>query len=137
MASFVNLDTVQRPSANATGFSAWGDQVNDNCNVLYGDVAWTRVTYGNGWADNGGGFQVVGYRKVGTRVHLRGTMKSGTIAVPAFVLPVGYQPLAALLFPCASNAAYGELMISTNGSCTPAVGSSVSFSLDGINFDTI
>ncbi|MEI5579565.1 hypothetical protein, partial [Streptomyces brasiliscabiei] len=66
------------------------DQYNDNDNFLYGDTAWTAASgYTNGWGVYSG---VVGFRKIGTKVELRGLFSAGTIGNPAFTLPAGYRP---------------------------------------------
>lgn len=135
--AWVNLDTVQRPSAAATLLTAWGDQVNDDVNYLYGDAAWTAPTYANSWVDLGGGNATGAFRKVGTRVVMRGTIKSGTINTTAFTLPVGYRPTATVVFACASNGAFGELSVASTGVVVPVVGSNTFFCLDGVIFDTI
>lgn len=57
-------------------------------------TAWAAVTFTNSWVNYGSGFQEVQYRKVGDMVQLRGTMKNGTTAGPAFTLPVGFRPPA-------------------------------------------
>lgn len=40
MASFTNLDTIQRPSTGAVAPASWGDAVNDNCNFLDQRLQW-------------------------------------------------------------------------------------------------
>ena len=67
-------------------------------------------------------------------VRLEGRIKSGTVTSAAFTLPVGYRPTAQRGFAVDSNAAYGRVLIGTDGTVTPSVGSNVSFFLDGIVF---
>jgi hypothetical protein len=100
---------------------------------------WTAMAggYANSWTDFGGGVMAGGYMKDSQGfVHLRGTIKSGSIAATAFTLPAGYRPSAQINFAVFSNGAFGQLQISSAGAITPQVGSNVSFGLDGISFDT-
>lgn len=48
----------------------------------------------NSWTNFGSGFQVVGFRKVGDIVYLRGLIKApnATLTQTAFTLPAGYWP---------------------------------------------
>ena len=99
-------------------------------------ASWTAVTYKNSWADFGGGFYGVAYMKdtIGF-VHLRGIMKSGTLASAAFTLPAGYQPTSTISQIVGSNSAAGFYSINTSGDFLPSAGSSnTSFSCDGIIF---
>jgi hypothetical protein len=111
----------------------------DNSTYLYGDTAWTNVAvFTNSWVSSGSpSFAAAGYRLVGNRVYLRGAIKTGTIGLAAFTLPVGYRPTATLQVPCQSNNAYGSVQIASTGVVTPNVGSNVSFWLDSISFDTL
>lgn len=111
--------------------------VANNLTFLYGDTAWTAPTYANSWVDFGGSLQTVGFRLVGTRVVMRGTMKSGTINATAFTLPTGYRPGAQVIFACNANNAFGQLFVTSAGAVTPFSGSNLSFSLDTVAFDTI
>ena len=108
-----------------------------NLDFLYGDTAWTAVSYTNSWVDFDSG-HTVGFRAIGSRVALKGTMKSGTIGSAAFTLPTGYRPvLTDCSFACDSNGAFGKLTVASTGAVTPNVGSNVYFSLNGVTFDTI
>lgn len=88
---------------------------------------WTAVTFQNAWADLGGIWQLVEYRRVGDVTQIRGAMSGGTIGAAAFVLPVGYRPPAALAFSTTSNNLFGSFSVAANGTVTPNVGSNVSF----------
>lgn len=127
------------PTDRSTGYvvtaSDW-NIVEDDLAFLYGDTGWTRVTYTNSWVDQGTD-QVVGYRKIGTHVQLRGTMKSGTINTAAFTLPSGYRPPATLPFAVASNGAFGVLLVDSGGVVTPQIGSNLNFAVNGVMFDTL
>lgn len=139
MATFTNPDSVHRASTGAIAPATWGDTVNDDINFLYGDTAWigaAGVTFTNGWVDFGGA-SPMGFRKVGTRIVMRGAVKSGTVNTAAFTMPTGYRPLTGTNFAVVSNGLFGYLIISTAGVVTPVSGSNAYFALDGITFDTI
>lgn len=89
----------------------------------------------NGWVNFGGGDTTAAYYRdpFGT-VHLKGTLKSGTIGTTIFTLPPGYRPQEISFFPAWSNAAFGGVIIQTTGAVVANNGSNVSFSLDGITF---
>jgi hypothetical protein len=52
-----------------------------------------------------------------------------------FVLPTRYRPAKDQLFPVASNHAFGEIAVFTNGNVTPYLGSTAFVSLTNISFD--
>ena len=110
-------------------------------NVVFADneatiqqPAWTNATYQNGWVDSSASYHSVGYYKDshGT-VHLRGIAKNGTNGTAIFTLPPGYRPSKSMIFPAASNGAFGYADITTGGAVV-ATGSNAWFSLDGISF---
>lgn len=47
MATFTNLDTIQRPSSGLVAPASWGDAVNDNCNVLNTVLQWANGAVAN------------------------------------------------------------------------------------------
>jgi hypothetical protein len=98
--------------------------------------AWKSLSLTNGWLNYGGGFNNIGYwRDPFGVVHLRGLIKSGTIAQAACTLPVGYRPQANELIVTAANGAFGFVNITSIGQVIPtAPSSNVWFSLDGITF---
>lgn len=68
-------------------------------------------------------------------VHVRGIIKSGTIALAAFTLPAGYRPTSAQFFPGVDNGAFCTLKVSSIGEVIVQTGSgAVYVSLDGIRF---
>jgi len=70
-------------------------------------------------------------------VHLSGLIKTGSIGTVAFTLPEGYRPdhdSGNAHIATASNSLYGELVINTDGSVKPSVGSNAWFSLFNISF---
>lgn len=91
----------------------------------------------NAWVDfstalNG----ATGYWKDGMQtVHLQGLLKTGTIGLPMFTLPVGYRPAKTLQFAIITNPdVAGRLKIDPNGDVTPLSGSNVYYSISGITF---
>lgn len=94
-------------------------------------------TFTNGWLSWGAPYYPVGYwLDPAGFVHLRDTLKSGTVGSAAFTLPPGYRPASAIgpliVF---SNGAAGRVDIGTDGTVTPSSPSSnVNVVLDGISF---
>src|SRR5713226_3483177 len=68
--------------------------IRDNGDYFTGEVAWTDATLANGWVTWGTPYPTPGFRKIGDQVFLRGLIKSGTIGLAAFTLPLGYRPIA-------------------------------------------
>ena len=137
MATFTNPDTVHRASVGAIAPAAWGDTVNDDLNFLYGDTGWTAVSsFSNGWINYGSTYFNAAYRKVGTRILLRGMIKSGTSGAAAFTLPTGYRPLSFVRTGGDSNTGWANIVVDTGGGVTPTGGTSF-VSLDIVAFDTI
>lgn len=100
---------------------------------------WIAPTLLNGWLNYGNGYNNAGYYKddLGI-VHLRGLIKSGTLAQIVFYLPVGYRPLTTNMIGSISSNGTNDiatrLEIRNDGSVYPMVGGSAFFSLDGITF---
>lgn len=92
-------------------------------------------TLTNGWANFGApNGNASYYRDQFGVVRLSGVIKSGTVGLAAFVLPANYRPSSTMRFAAESNGAFGVLTIDAAGNVTPAVGSNVKFSLDGVTF---
>lgn len=99
------------------------------------DVPWIVPTMLNGWANYDASlFSPAGYRKIGDIVYLRGLVKSGTMAVAVFTLPVGYRPPRALILAATSNDLFGEIRVEMDGTVKAQVGSNIWISLDNIQF---
>lgn len=96
---------------------------------------WNAATLNNSWVYFGAPTNPVGYWKdpVGI-VHLRGVVKSGTIGLSVFTLPVGYRPLNTEYFAVVSNGAFGRVVIGSDGGVTPDIGSNAYVTFDGITF---
>ena len=67
-------------------------------------------------------------------VTLHGAVKDGAIGTVAFTLPVGYRPAYADIWAVDSYAAYGRVLVSTNGDVAPLTGDNRSVFLTGIRF---
>ncbi len=92
-------------------------------------TAWAAPAFLNGWANIGGAFQVAQYRRVGDVVSVRGVIAAGVIGLQCFVLPVGFRPPAAVIFPADSAGAYGSVTVTAAGNVVPTVGVAAAFSL--------
>jgi hypothetical protein len=89
----------------------------------------------NSWVNLGAPYNPAGYYKDPFgRVHLRGMIKSGTVGLTVFTLPVGYRPANSELIATASNGAFGILIIDNAGNATINAGTNSYFSLDNITF---
>lgn len=103
---------------------------------------WTEVSsFENGWVNfdtdlyNGCGY----YQSFFRRVYLKGLIKSGTVGYDAtgriFRLPEGYRPNRQLIFAVASNEAFGQVRIFSDGWVYVMPPSNALWvSLDGISF---
>lgn len=91
----------------------------------------------NGWLNWGPPYHDVGYWKdpLGF-IHLRGTLKSGTVGSAAFTLPPGMRPaLTAGPFIVFSNGAAGRVDVGADGTVTPlSPSNNANVVLDGIYF---
>ena len=95
-------------------------------------TSWVNVTaFLNGWVNYGSGYQVARYRKVGDRVELEGLIRSGTLGLHAFVLPVGFCPPLNLALAAMSGdpQAVSRFDIGNNGWVKPIVGVTGYFSI--------
>lgn len=105
--------------------------------VGFDTLAWTAVSYQNGWVDYGSGYYGVGYAKDSHGiVHLRGLMKSGSMSTTAFTLPNEFRPASHTIYGVTSNGAWGYVTIQNDGQVVINAGSNVWMSLDGITIPT-
>lgn len=111
--------------------------IRDNTAFLYGDLSWTTPSFTNGWVAATSFFP--SFRKVGTRVVMRGAVKNGTVAATMFTLPTGYQPLAGATpgIIVNANGAAGLITVSSAGAVVLASGSNAAVDLSQVTFDTI
>jgi len=79
---------------------------------------WITPTLGNSWA-NIATYNPVQYKRVGSKILIRGALQSGTAASVAFTLPAGFRPLNNTGF-AASNGSTGSVWVtvSTAGAVT-------------------
>lgn len=115
--------------------------------VIGPDHVWTPVapagnpapSFLNGWVNYDGSHEPASFRiDHAGRVYRRGLIKSGTIGLDAFILPVGYRPAFNVTFPSDSNGAHGSGRVwaatsttQTPGGVSPLGGSNAFFSLEG------
>lgn len=102
-------------------------------NQIGDDSGWVTISsFSNSWT---AGSVTPAYRRVGTRVQLRGRINAGS-AGAAFTLPSGYQPSSTQsVVTCnSSTTTPNQISISTAGVVTP--NATVTTSLDGITFYT-
>jgi hypothetical protein len=96
----------------------------------------------NSWLAYGGpGYTTPGFRKFPDgRVRLKGGLRSGVLAQPAFVLPVGYrpaQPHRIIVYGQTTGPTVPCLLyIDTSGNVYPYTGTNTEFDIDGVEFDT-
>ena len=102
---------------------------------------WTEVSaFANSWENyDTGHFEPAAYFKDSCgMVHLKGLIKNGgvgfTSAANIFTLPAGYRPPLGALFAVFSNDVFGAVEVFPDGVVRARVGSSTSFSLEGITF---
>ena len=98
--------------------------------------AFIAPTFLNSWVNfDATTFNAAGYYKDGFGiVHLRGLVKTGTVALAIFTLPAGYRPVKTELFSVVSNNAFGRVDVDTGGNVILTIGSNAFASLDGITF---
>lgn len=63
-------------------------------------------------------------------VHVEGLIKDGTINTTAFVLPEGYRPGVALIWPAYTSTGVGRLDIAATGNVLPVSGGTGYFSIN-------
>lgn len=109
---------ITRPTTKTIiSTTGWGIPITDEVNRLTTDLAstkptvWTAVTFTNGWANFGGGYQTAQYRKIGDMVYVRGTISGGAVATSPFTLPAGFRPPAVMQFPAAIFAGSRTLIV--------------------------
>lgn len=100
--------------------------------VVFGSDTLITATYEDSWEAYAVGHDAV-YSKIGNRVYLGGTVKTGAVPSTIFTLDVGYRPTHAEYFAVVSNGAFGYCTINTTGTVVASVGSSTWFSLAGIS----
>jgi hypothetical protein len=119
--------------------------INLNDSGGYATTAWTNLTLQNSWVDYGGAdTSVPGYYKdaIG-RVHLRGSVKSGNLALAIATLPAGYRPAGYVDIPVVSASSVGPVVMvpcliiisPVDGTIgTAGTGDNFWVALDGVSF---
>ena len=97
---------------------------------------WTAPSLINSWVNEGGSMETAGYFKDSLGiVHIKGSIKTGTLATVAFVLPAGYRPAAKQRFGGASaTGVVTRIDVDSSGNVTPVYGNNAGLSLDEITF---
>ena len=102
------------------------------------DESWHEIgatgepAFQNSWVNYGSGYATAAFMKDALGfVHIKGSIKSGTVAQPIFTVPTAYRPATIQQFAIPSNAALATLQINTVGEVTIlACGSNAWASLD-------
>lgn len=99
------------------------------------NTKWTAPTFQNSWVNYSG--STTGYRKDENNiVHLRGTVRDGTVSQAAFTLPAGYRPSQTLVFACSNINGQTDLVcqVLSDGRVFISAAGSNGISLDSISF---
>ena len=131
----VGLGSVDNTSdANKPVSTATQTALNLKANKV--QEAWITPTLINGWVAFGGAEDGPAYYKDNFgNVKLRGVVKSGTLSVSTFMLPIGYRPAKNKYFAVISNNVPGFVLIDPYGGVIPLAGTSNVFvALDSISF---
>ena len=131
----VGLGSVDNTSdANKPVSTATQTALNLKANKV--QEAWITPTLINGWVSFGGAEDGPTYYKDDFgNVKLRGVVKSGTLSVSIFKLPIGYRPAKNKYCPVISNNVPGFVLIDPSGGVIPHAGTSNVFvALDSISF---
>lgn len=85
----------------------------DTPNTGWVSVA-TSIGFSGTWVNFGGVYSVLQYKRVGPRIYIRGTIKSGTSGTAVFTLPVGFRPPTQirLAIDCAGGHGFAEVQSS-------------------------
>lgn len=153
-ATYAQGDILYASAANtltklAKGTSGQLLQIGATIPAWTGDTTWTAVvasgganpSFKNSWVNFAASptqMPAAIFKDASGVVHMRGLIKSGTAVASTvfFTLPTGYMPTAPMDFPTVSNGAFGTLDITVTGDVRFQSGSNVSFSLNGISWDT-
>lgn len=96
---------------------------------------WIAPTFSGAWANFGAPYADVGYMRTPDRiVHLKGMAKSGVVGTSIFTLDAGYRPEKNEIFAVTSNAAFGIVIVKSDGTVNADTGNNAYFSLAGITF---
>jgi hypothetical protein len=96
--------------------------------------------FANSWVNFGSTWAPAAYRKDAMGfVHLRGLVKSGTVNVAIFVLPVGFRPIGDLMFGVINDTGPGQGVVQQDGTVRQGAGTGLTntngfHTLSGITF---
>lgn len=62
-------------------------------------------------------------------VHIEGVVKSGVVPSTIFILPAGYRPGAALVFPAHTNSGHGQVDVAATGNVIAQTGGNTLFAV--------
>jgi len=81
------------------------------------DTGWISTGLQNSWVNFGAGYADAAYRKKGSTVMLRGTIKSGTVASTTVLmtLPIGFRPSATIRLGTGFSTSFMVIDVKTNG----------------------
>jgi hypothetical protein len=97
--------------------------------------AWIAPTLLNGTTNTSSGEQAIQYVKTSDgQVSIRGVMTVTALNLDAFKLPTGYRPTKGMRFVVSANAAFGQIVIGSDGSVKLSVGALSVVDLSGIIF---
>jgi hypothetical protein len=131
--AFTSLDGIEFDTESVLQTASVAAQPLDTWHVV---GAAGEPAYANGWVSLDAPRPARFRKYPDGRVRIMGAVKSGTLNTPAFNLPAGYAPKTTLAFPVISNDAFGEVIVFMDGRVTPGIGSTLSFLLEPIEFDT-
>ncbi len=98
-------------------------------------IDWKNATLLGTWVSFGAGEDPASYSRTASGLIIcRGVVKFGTVPSSIFVFPVGFRPGNARRFAVVSNAAFGYVMIISDGTLSLQVGNNAYVDLSGICF---
>lgn len=90
-----------------------------NADTIHDAGPWTAPALLNGWANFGGGFQTMRWRRRGRMVDIQGAVAGGTVGATIFALPAGNRPPAAVPVPVAASPSPANGQVNASGSVLP------------------
>lgn len=128
------LTAAQLDSAIAQGTRCYSSDRDVKRTVGAGSPA---AAFTNSWANNGAGYTAAAYwfDREG-KVHLEGSVDTGSSGTSAFTLPVGYRPATSKVFAIDANGSHGTATIGTDGTVVLTAASTANTHLNGISFPT-
>ncbi|SEI74924.1 hypothetical protein [Paenibacillus polymyxa] len=121
------VDSVQQNTARVS--------VLENKKVDKDNPVWLTPTLLNGATNTSASEQAVQYLKTSSgEVIIRGVLTVTALNTDAFRLPVGYRPSKGMRFVVSANAAYGQVVIGSDGSVRLGAGALSVIDLSGIAF---